>query len=233
MLFSEEIDEDSIIPIMPFLREKLAQNMAFGVEDALINGDTSGTHQDSDVTDSDDPRKAWPGLRKLCQSGNKLDVGGAALTLTHVRTIRGYMFKYGVDPSSLAYITSSTGMLQFLNIPEVITLEKYGPKATVLTGEIGQIDSIPIIISEKIREDLNGSAVYDGTTKDSTMAILVRKNAFTVGTRRRLTLKSWTDIERDQQVLVGTVRKDFQPLYDETVEDIMSMMYDIPIVLTT
>ena len=46
-------------------------------------------------------------------------------------------------------------------------------------------------------------------------------------------MKSWTDIERDQQVLVGTLRKDFKPLYDHTVEDIMAMAYDIPIVLTS
>jgi len=230
--FSEEMDEDSIIPVMPFLRQKLVQTMNFGIEDALINGDTSTTHRDSDVTASTDPRKSWNGLRLLAQSGNRYDVGGAQLNLTHIRTIRQYLGKYGTSPTNLAYITSPTGMIQFLSISEVITLDKYGPNATILNGEIGMIDNIPIIVSEKIRENLNASGFYDGTTTNKSMAICVFRPGFVVGTRRRITLKTWTDIETDQQVLVGTIRKDFKPLYTASTNDIVSELYNLPTALT-
>jgi len=51
----------------------------------------------------------------------------------------------------------------------VRTVDKYGQFATVLNGELGKIDGIPVIVSEKIRENLNASGVYDGTTTTKTL----------------------------------------------------------------
>jgi len=237
MVFSEELNEDSIIPIMPFLRRKLAQNMAIGVEDALLNGDLSGTHMDTDVTDSDDPRKSWNGLRALAWDINAagttvcLDVGGAQLQLVHVRTVRGYLGKYGASPMDLVYITSPTGALQFMTLDEVRTVDKYGPNATILTGEIGKVDNIPVILSEKIREDLNGSGFYDSTATDKTLFLCLLRTAFAVGTRRRMTLKTFTDIQTDQQILVGLTRTDFKTYYPG--EPVVAQGYDVPKALTS
>jgi len=237
MVFSEELNEDSIIPIMPFLRRKLAQNMAIGVEDALLNGDLSTTHMDTDVTDSVDPRKSWNGLRALSWDVNAagtttcLDIGGAQLQLVHVRTVRGYLGKYGADPMNLVYITSPTGALQFMTLDEVRTVDKYGPNATILTGEIGKVDNIPVLLSEKIREDLNGSGFYDSTATDKTMFLCLLRTAFAVGTRRRMTLKTFTDIQTDQQILVGLTRKDFKTYYPG--EPVVAQGYDVPNALTS
>lgn len=237
MVFSEELNEDSIIAIMPFLKRKLGQIMALGVEDALINGDLSTTHMDTDVTSSTDPRKAWNGLRSLAWDVNAagtttcLDVAGAQLALVHIRTIRGYMGKYGADPSGLVYITSPTGALQVMSITELVTLDKYGPNATVLKGEIGKVDNIPVIISEKVRENLNGSGFYDSTSTDKTLLLCAYRGGFCVGTRRKMTLKTFTDIQTDQQILVGLTRKEFESYYPG--EPVVTQAYDIPKNLTT
>jgi len=237
MVFSEELSEDSIIPIMPFLKRHLGKIMALGMEDAIINGDTSTTHMDTDVTSATDPRKAWNGLRAISWDVNAagtttaLDVAGAQLALVHVRTIRGYLGKYGADPSNLVYITSPTGALQVMSITELVTLDKYGPNATILKGEVGRIDNVPVVISEKVRENLNGSGFYDSTSTDKTLLLCVFRPGFCVGTRRKMTLKTFTDIQTDQQILVGLMRKEFETYYPG--EAVVSQAYDVPKNLTS
>jgi hypothetical protein len=69
---------------------------------------------------------------------------------------------------SLAWIASIASYYKMLGLTEVLTLQNYGPQATVLQGELGKFDSIPIIVSEYQRQDLNASGVYDGVTKTKT-----------------------------------------------------------------
>jgi hypothetical protein len=69
VILSKELEEDSLVPILPFLQAELVDYIAADVEDAIVNGDTAGTHQDSDVTASDDPRKNFEGLRKVTIAG--------------------------------------------------------------------------------------------------------------------------------------------------------------------
>lgn len=47
---SEELNQDSIVPMVPFIQSSLMRGLAEGIEQALINGDTTVTHQDSDIT---------------------------------------------------------------------------------------------------------------------------------------------------------------------------------------
>jgi HK97 family phage major capsid protein len=63
-VFSEEVSEDFVIAIIPFLRNKLGNAIASAIERAILDGDTTATHMDNDVTASTDARKAWIGLRK-------------------------------------------------------------------------------------------------------------------------------------------------------------------------
>ncbi len=225
VLFSEEMSEDSIVATSDFVKQNIAIALAFGLEDALINGDDSATHQDSNVTDSTDARKAFQGLRKLTQSGNKVTC--TTFNLTNVRTIRLKMGKYGTDPSQLAWITGPAGLMQLMNLTEVVTVDKYGQFATVLNGEIGRLDGIPIIVSEKVQEDLNTSGVYDGTTTNNTILILAHRNAFTVGDRRRLTVKTFEDIQTDQTIVVASQRNAFTSYYDTTTESVVAQGVDV------
>jgi HK97 family phage major capsid protein len=229
-LFSEEISEDSIVPILPWLREQIVLALATAEEKAVINGDTSTIHQDSNVTAAYDAQKAWTGLRKLVVSGAKVDCG--TFNLDNLRSVRKELGKYGVDPSKLAYIVGLSGYIQLLGIKDsssnqvVTTVDKYGPNATILTGELGKIDGSPIIVSENVYENLNASGVYDGTTTTKTIMLLAYTPAFIIGDRRRVTVKTAADIETDQQILVATQRLDFHPFY-ATTETMVGLAYNI------
>jgi HK97 family phage major capsid protein len=214
--FSLELSEDSIIPVLDMVKNQIAIAMSFGLEDALINGDTAVTHQDADVTGSTDVRKAWNGLRKI--GTNTVSV--STFNLSALRDMRRKMSRYGVNPSELVWIVSAKGYIRMLQVDEVITLEKYGPNATILNGELGRIDGIPIIVSEKMRDDLNASGVNDATTNDKGLILLVHTPSFVIGQKRAVTMKSFEDVRRDQIVVVNTWRGDFknvQPSSDPIV----------------
>lgn len=211
---SDEATEDSLVPMMDILKNNIAKAVAYALETAIINGDTAGTHQDSDTTNAKDARKAWDGLRKLTPSGSKTDI--ATFNETTLRTIRKKMGVYGVNPGNLAWIVGLSGYIQLLGLTGVLTLEKYGPQATILTGELGKFDGAPVIVSEAIRQNLNASGVYDGATTTKTIVELVNRLAFVRGLRKGFTLQQGQDIENGQGILVAGVRVAFKNVYAST-----------------
>ena len=227
VLVSTELEEDSVVAILPLLRDKIVQALAEAQENATINGDTDGTHMDSDVTASSDVRKAWDGYRKLALSAAKVDCN--TFNKTNLRAIRTAMSKYGVNPNNLAWIAGISVYNKMLGLDEVVTLDKYGPSATILTGELGKFDGIPIVVSEFVREDVNASGVYDGVTTDLTVLPLVYRPAFLYGDRRNITLRVSQELymETDQDVAIATQRLDFQPVQDATSETIVGLGYNI------
>ena len=227
VLVSTELEEDSVVAILPLLRDKIVQALAEAQENATINGDTAGTHMDSDVTASSDVRKAWDGYRKLALSAAKIDC--STFNITNLRAIRTALGKYGVNPCNLAWIAGISVFNKMLGLDEVMTVDKYGPNATILTGELAKLDGIPLIVSEFVREDLNASGVYDGTTTDKTILPLVYRPGFLYGDRRNITLKVSQELymETDQDVAIATQRLDFQPVQDAASEPIVGLGYNI------
>ena len=208
--FSDELVEDSIVPVIDTLRADLTVAGTEVVEDLIVNGDITATHQDSDVVDTKDRRKAWSGLRKLCPSGTK----GSLATFTaasHVAAFIVLMGKYGINPSELAFITGGVGYNKFRALTEVITVDKYGPSAVILNGELGKLFGSPIVVSEYIRENLNATGVYDGATMTKTEVLIVNRRGFMLGTRGGVKLTFKAEAEVDQNQLIMSFRKAFQP----------------------
>ncbi len=222
---SYELEEDSIVPLLAGIQDDIVLALAYGLEDAVINGDTTASHQDADVTDAIDVRKAWKGYRKLALSGSKKDLG--TFNITNLRGIRKAMGKYGVNPNQLAWVVSMSAYMSMLGLTEVITMEKYGANATVLTGELARLDNIPIVVSECVRQDLNASGVYDGTTTDNTIALLVRRDGFVIGNRREVMLEQDRNIKSGTIDMVASMRKAFADRYDATTEPIVGLGYNI------
>ncbi len=227
VLVSTELEEDSVVAVLPLLRDKIVQALAEAQENATVNGDTAGTHMDSDVTSSSDVRKAWEGYRKLALSSAKVDC--ATFNIANLRAIRAAMGKYGVNPNNLAWIAGISVFNKMLGLDEVITLDKYGDNATILTGELAKLDGIPVVVSEFIREDLNASGVHDGVTTSKTVLPLVYRPAFLYGDRRNITLRVSHELymETDQDVAIATQRLDFQPVQDAASEPVVGLGYNI------
>lgn len=229
-LVSREEEEDAIIAVLPLMEDELGRFIAYDMEDAALNGDTAGT-QDSDFA-ADDPRLNWDGLRKLALAGTaKTNFAGAKLTVSGLRANRKAMGKYGVDPATLAHILSVNEYIDVLDDTAVLTLEKYGPQATVLRGELGSVDSIPLIVSEAARVDLTTAGVFDNVTKTRTAAVTVYRNGFANGSRRELTIQVLRELyaEYDQDAVLISIRRAFTPLYPASTEHTVAILYNVNI----
>jgi len=217
--FSYEVAEDSIIPIIPIVRSDIVASLADSRENATINGDTASSHQDTGLTlTNDDQLKLWSGYRKLCPSGTKIDfdTGTEAFTTANFRNVRKSMGKYGANPADIAWVVSIECYIRMLGLSEVLTVDKYGPNSPILTGELGKFDGSPLIVSEFVRNDLNASGVYDGTTTTETEAILVHRESFVFGDRRSITVETDRFPMTQQNVLVATERVIFQMMRPST-----------------
>jgi HK97 family phage major capsid protein len=233
VVFSEEITEDSIVPILPFITGNIVLALSQAQEQATINGDiTDSTHMDSDSNQSYDARKSWDGYRKM---GSLAGTGYSLATLTgeNLSSLRTKMGRYGVRPENLAFVTSISGYNQLMNLKDagnnnlVITLEKYGGLVTILSGELGRVYGIPIIVSEYVRQDLNATGIYDATTTTKTEIILVNKKCMIYGDRRTMKVKVAEQIQTDQTILVATMRKAFSAVYPPASNTIVSCGYNI------
>lgn len=228
--FSEEITEDSIFPVLPFLKDSMSRAMANAQETAVINGQKGGQIDSGYTIAAADVRNAWDGYRKKCAAGAKVDFASWSNSnaTALLRQLRAKMGKYGVDPSNLVWITSIQGYHQMLNNADLLTLDKYGPNATIFNGELGKFDNIPIIVSEFIGENLNALGVYDGVTTTKTIAMLLYKDAWLFGDRRKITVKTKDMPEDDNHLLVCHQRLDFKPLYDPSTEYTIAIGYGMP-----
>jgi hypothetical protein len=128
--------------------------------------------------------------------------------------MRKDMGKYGVTPSQLAWITGIAGYIKLIDLDQVTTVDKYGPGATVLAGELGKLDGIPIVVSEWQREVLNASGIYESGA-DKTAIDLVYRNGFAIGDRKQGDVKILRELyaEYGQIAMLARERVDFEAIY--------------------
>ena len=228
VLFSKSLEADSALAILPFTRAKIVRSFVDSEEKAILDGDTDGTHQDSDIGSSTTAAvTAWDGLRKRALA--ETTQATTASTSANLAAIRKSMGKWGVNPADLAYIVGVSSYMVLLSDSNLLTVDKMGPNATILNGQIGSIYGVPVIVSEHVRETLNASGVYDGITSTKTYMLCVNRNEWAMGQRMALDVEVDDSIYREtyQRVMVGFMREDFQSIASASTDDNTSIGYNV------
>jgi hypothetical protein len=210
-----------VVPILQMIKDDVARSAAEAIEETCINGQTVAETIDTQLgLGATDSRRAWNGYRVNALGGGwAVDVSGwTALTdktnVLLLRKMRATMGRYGITPADLCWIVSINGYNQFLNIPEMLTPDEYGQDATLLKGEMGRVDNIPVIISEFLPENLNASGAYTSDVdNDHTSILLLYAGGWAHGERAKFTLKTYEEPKTDQQYIITRMRRDFKPLY--------------------
>lgn len=210
--FTEELVEDSIIPILPEVRSSIAQAMANAVDAVIVNGDTTtGTanisYYGSSIT-STHRYLVFDGLRHQGLVDNtacKADLG--ALAAADYQSLMSLVGKYATRPSGCAFIEDIYTYLKCLAIDEFETVDKYGPSATIMNGELGKIYGIPIIITEELGKT-DSSGYINATAASNTVGsiVLVHKNSWLLGFKRQLDLELDRDADKDAYNLYARIR---------------------------
>lgn len=227
-LFSKSLEADSALAILPFTQRKLIQAFVDAEEKAILDGDADGTHQDSDVgASTTDARTAWDGLRKKAIA--QTVATATSISVANLLVVRKAMGKWGVNPADLAYIIGVSNLHGLLADTNLLTVDKMGPNATILNGQIGSVAGVPVIVSEHIREALNASGVYDGITTTKTYMLCVNRNEWAMGQRMGLDVEVDDSIYREtyQRVVVGFMREDFQNIGDAATNEDTAIAYNV------
>lgn len=216
MLTSGELTEDAIVPILSFIRRKIVNILAASQETGIINGAT-GTHIDYDVDQlgAADCRQAFDGLRKFCNANSyETTHSGAAPTVAGLLAIRKAMLEFGVDPADLANICSAGGYIQLLGKTNVQTVDKLGPAATILNGQLASTHGVPLVVSRHMPSNLHTTGVNtNGGANNTTSIVCVNRAAWMIGDKRNVTVESERLINTDQVNVVAFQRLDLQTLF--------------------
>lgn len=232
IVVSSEASEDSIVAMMPFVERNVVQAIANAIENATINGDTTAPHQDSNVTDAQDARKAWKGYRKYASDKSAtIDFSNADPTATLLRTVMATMGSpYAIKWTDLAWVLSATSYLLLLNElnnkanANLVTLVSGNPNAAaLLPGQLLSVYGIPAIVSEYQQSDLNASGVYDGSTTDRSICNLVYRPGFVYGVKTNgIQISRVLDPETDQIKAIAKQRIDFKDIFGSTKKTVAS-----------
>lgn len=226
-LFSRSLEADSALAILPFTQRKLVMAFVNAEEKAILDGDTDGTHQDSDIGASTTKAvTAWDGLRKKAIAQTVATATSA--TALNLGIVRKAMGKWGVNPSDLAFIIGVSNLHALLADTNLLTVDKMGPNATILNGMIGSVFGVPVIVSEWVRENLNASGVHDGITTTKTYMLAVNRNEWAMGQRMALDVEVDDSIYREtfQRVVVAFQREDFQNIGDAATNEDTAIAYN-------
>lgn len=235
---ADEFEEDAAINTQQILRQTCVDAMASDVEDALVNGCTnlSGLDNASGTAANqlwaaqygeEDIRASWDGLRSYAHSiSNTVDAGGTGqFDSADIRALRRALGKYasGAARDNCVFIAGPDAEVMLLGLTEVATMEKFGPQAAIVTGEIGRIYGIPIVPSGLVygpsaNIGLNSSGVWDNTTKTGTIMLAVNRNAWWWGDRRMMRVEGERSVVAGGSFIAVSLRADFQHVYSSTAK---------------
>lgn len=180
-----EEEEDSLLALMPVVRDAMIRRVARAVDRAFLRGAGSGT----------DPVKGLVGYDT--NSAVNLDIsGGDVATVATMRALRKDLGAWGLDPADVVYVVSTDTYYELLNDSIFQTMDKVGPQATLLTGQIGVIGNSPVLVSAEFESKADGAAG----------AIAVCPSNFLVGNQRGLRVDTQDLVETQRKVLVASLR---------------------------
>lgn len=203
---TDQADQEAVVAVIDLVKQELVSSLARASEQGIIAGDV-------DIADANDVRKAFDGLLKIAVvAGNTVD-GTGAISAANTLDARKKLGLYGINLADLAILAPVKVAFDMLALPEVMTVDKYGASATILTGEIGKLWGMPIIASAQIPENLTASGVVDNTTPGTkTAALIVNKRFFGVADRNGIGLEEERKAVSSSTLYVGYRDLDFKKL---------------------
>lgn len=190
---SRDATEDSIIDWAAFGSMLLAEAIRDGEEDAVINADLNGG--DTGLANWG-IRSRWPIL------GNSLDHRTSFVGLRHHSIDAGSANALGAE-TALGVIAELVNLdsphmvgdlvigvspewlvLKLLTDPNLLTVDKFGDRATLVTGQVGAIAGHPVVMSEFIDKEYNASGIYDHVTRTKTGVLIFHRGRWARAVRR-------------------------------------------------
>ena len=232
--------------LLSVLRDDIASRLAFNEQSLFINGDTetgnsyadningiynASTNATGVDADSNDYLLMFDGLRKWALSASgAADVdcsssgAGAAFGLANLRSAINALGIYADNREELALIVPRNLEVQLLGMTELQTVDKYGPGATILSGELGRIYGIRVYATGVIATNLDITGQYatgGSTVQNTSMALLLNVRSPLIGNstvpERRFSIGFHDEPTKDRFVLIPKQDVAFNVRYPDAI----------------
>lgn len=217
--FSDELEEDAVIALVPEIRRSLVRNAAEVIDDVLLNGDTTATNginsDGATITSATAGKAQWllgfDGLIHLPLVDNtaqRNDLNGA-VTADAYNAILAKLGKYGVArrPGEVVYIADVNTAIRSLSIAELETVDTAGARATMSTGEILNVYGKPLIQSEQMLvADTDGKVTDAGNATSTGRILVLNTSQWRVGFRRNITVETDREAGKGQTTMYVSFR---------------------------
>jgi HK97 family phage major capsid protein len=214
---SYEMDEGSLIPVMPFVKGELAYSLAYGIDNAIMNGAIDNSIDIGNSTASDQ-RRACLGLRKLAIANAYVtDLSTFNSDTLNLQRKKGG--KYFADPSKCTYFVSNSIAVQLCGLKDannnavVLTMDKLGQDATIKNGKIGKMFGSDVYTTAVMAENLNAAGISETTVTTYTGLMYVRLDALKLSTYGPVITESQRVIDYQYTKLVSSKMIAFMPMF--------------------
>lgn len=217
--FSDELEEDAVIALMPEIRTSLVRNAAEVIDDVILNGDTTATNginsDGASITTASAGKAQWllgfDGLIHLPLVDNTAmaEQKAAAVDADIYNKILATMGRYAVPRrrGEVAYIADVNTAIRSLSITEFETMDVAGARATLSTGELINVYGKPLIQSEQMRlADADGKVTDSGNATDTGRILCVNTSQWRVGFRRQITVETDREPGKGQTTMYVSFR---------------------------
>ena len=230
-----QTEVQSIIAFMPRARRNMIESYQETIEDVLINADpTNGTaninNSGTNTTISTAGYEHYfyssrvRGLRarvlRDTTASNPRNINhGKAMDLSAYSSIINQMGKRYLA-GRLVFIQDITSYLQMVTDKDsgLLTVDKLGNRATILTGQLASVFGVPIVVSDAINLSQTDGTVSSTTANNTKSTILaVDRTEFENCTTTPLGVQVGPDIKKRQTDMVSSAVVGFQ--YRTDVED--------------
>jgi len=220
--FSEELNEDSIVPVLSTLQMSLQMDLAEQIDEILISGDTDTATTNISDTGNGSISAAWRllmvnGLRDYALGNSNASDRGtlAAEDFTAVMALLGTNGAFALDPNKLAWILDPGVYRKALTLGETLTADKAGGVGTFQNGILTRVFGSPVVVSDKYGlTDANGKIHNTSGNNTQGSFLLVRPDRWVVGFGRQIRIEApargLTEIVTDTRHLVASFRMDFK-----------------------
>jgi HK97 family phage prohead protease/HK97 family phage major capsid protein len=210
---AKDEEEDTVLPLLDFLRAAATRRLARAIDKSILRGTGALTGFTASPTNSVGPGSSTgyasviTGITKLAASASLTTATGGSTTKadpSNIAAARTAMGKYGLQlGNDLVYVTSIEGYNNLVTTSDFRTVDKFGPNATYLTGSVGAVYGIPIVISEFLDNA--------GTT-GNTLGSLIYKPGFMIAERRGIEIESEYEPRQQVTAMYMSTRFDFKAL---------------------
>lgn len=228
---AKDEEEDTILPLLDFLRTAAMRRMGRAIDKALLRGDGSlsgfTASPTNPITAATGYASVFKGMVTLANdiSGLRVKSGGTSTKAdpSKIALARAVLGKYGLQLGDhLVYLTTIEGYNELVSNSDFRTVDKFGPNATYLTGALGAVYGIPVMITEFL--DVVG-------TSAGHIGALIYKPGFLVAERRAMEIESEYDPRRQLTAIYMSTRLDMKALTTNTSAALDATRYPMAAVI--